>query len=288
MRILIFAFLLFGICACQPEAPKQNSKPTVLVSIVPYAYFVKRIASDAVNVEVFVPKGADPHVYEPTPRQVETAHAAKLWLRTGEPFEDKVSKVFSKSNTPVRMLQMWEELQLLPLDEKHHAHCCEEGQDRHVWLSPKLAKIQAKRIYEALSQLFPEQRAHFKKGLTSFLADLDELDHEITVRFAQIKNAAILVSHPAFGYFCHDYHLRQLALEEEGKEALPQKIALTLKEASSAKVRCVIAQGQYGIKSAELVAKELNVPIFQCDPYALDLLENLRTLSKIIANHYQN
>ncbi len=287
---------LFGLFACQQKnnrTPAPSSKPTVLVSIVPYAHFVERIAQGRVNVQLLVPSGADPHTYEPTPKQVQTAHQAKLWVRIGDPFEDKILKVLQQEHTTLRTLQIWEKLPLLPLEE--HTHCAHhhhdhghghhehEAQDKHVWLSPRLAKIQAQEIEVALCALMPENRTFFEKNLNDFLTDLDTLDKELTSLLTPLKGRAILVSHPAFGYFCRDYGLIQLSIESEGKEALPQKIANTMKEAVQHRVGCVITQGQYSPKAAELVAKKLQLPIFSIDPYAEDYFENLRQLASAIA-----
>lgn len=281
MKILFVLLLALGLVGCgkpQPAAPQ--AKPTVLVSIVPFAYFVQKIAGDTVNVEILVPRGADPHTYEPTPKQVAAAHNAKLWLRIDEPFEKKVLTVLRQ--TSLKTLDLWENLPLLPLEEGH-SHFEEEAQDRHIWLSPKLVKICSSRIFEALCEVSPENRTLYATNLREFERALDLLDKEIAERLAPLHDKAILVSHSAFGYFCHDYHLTQLALECEGKEALPQKISHLLKEAREQEVQCAIVQGQYGSKAVELVAKELDLPIFLNDPYAWDYLENLRTLSKMIA-----
>jgi zinc transport system substrate-binding protein len=97
-----------------------------------------------------------------------------------------------------------------------------------------------------------------------------------------VKGEAILVSHPAFGYFCRDYNLVQLSIEYEGKEALPQKISNTLKQAENIPVRCVITQAQYSAKAAELIARKLQLPIFLLDPYAENYLENLQHLAALI------
>jgi zinc transport system substrate-binding protein len=273
---------LLGTFSCDKPVP-QPTKPTVLVSIVPYGYFVQKIAQDAVNIEIFVPRGADPHTYEPTPKQVETAHKAALWLRIGEPFEDKVLKVLQKKSEPLKSLEMWQELPLLELEEGSH-HCCgEEAQDRHVWLSPKLAKTQALRIKETLISLYPEKKSFFEENCSKFLQELEELDQKIAHNLSSLKDRAILVSHAAFGYFCRDYALRQLSIENEGKEVLPQKITSTLKETKKARVRCVIIQGQ-GNKGAQMIAKKLDLPVFLIDPYAWDYLENLKTLSEVISH----
>src|SRR5579871_4744924 len=188
----IFCFiLLLGVFSCE-KPTQQPTKPTVLVSIVPFAYFVQKIAQDTVNIEIFVPRGADPHTYEPTPKQVETAHKAALWLRIGEPFEDKVLKVLQKESGTLKTLEMWQGLPLLELEEGSHSccthsSCTEEAQDKHIWLSPRLAKTQALRIKETLCTLYPEKSSLFEEGCSKFLQELDLLDKKIEQNLSSLK-----------------------------------------------------------------------------------------------------
>ncbi len=287
MRSFLLIIFLCSLFSCQPT-PDRPTKPTVLVSIVPYASFVQEIAGDSVQIELLVPKGADPHTYEPSPKQVQAAHHAKIWLRIGDPFEEKILKVLQSERTAPRTVQMWEGLPLLPLEE--HAHCShchdhahDDALDKHVWLSARLAKIQAQHIKEVLCELMPENRTRFENNFALFSAKLDQLDKEISRQLLPFKGRTVLFSHPAFGYFCHDYGLVQLSIEDEGKETLPHKIAATLREAEKQRIRCVITQGQYSPKAAELVAEKLQLPIFPIDPYAGDYFENLRQLANAIA-----
>ena len=71
--------LAAGCLAAEPLA--------VAVSILPQKYFVDRIGGDAVRVTVMVPPGADPHSYEPRPRQMAELSASALYLAIGVDFE---------------------------------------------------------------------------------------------------------------------------------------------------------------------------------------------------------
>lgn len=287
--IFIFPLVaLFSGCQSAPDKTIATAKPKVLVSIAPFAYFVERVAQGGVEVQILAPRGADPHSYEPTPKQVQEAFKADLWLRIGEPFEEKILNVLKQENPHLLTLQMWEGIPLLPLEEEHdhpHVHVHgEEAKDHHVWLSPRNAKIEAERIFEALCKLSPENRPLFEGGLKSFLTDLRALDKEISFLLSPFKGEALLVSHPAFGYFCRDYGLIQLSIECEGKETLPQRVTQTVDLARKYHVRSILTQSQYGNKGAELIAKELDLPVHSVDPYALDYLENLRHLAQVIAH----
>ncbi|MCK7509756.1 MAG: zinc ABC transporter substrate-binding protein [Desulfobacterales bacterium] len=51
------------------------------VSIAPQQYFVQKIGGDLVDVSVLVPPGADPHTYEPKPRQMAELAEDRRLLR---------------------------------------------------------------------------------------------------------------------------------------------------------------------------------------------------------------
>ncbi|MBS0653620.1 MAG: zinc ABC transporter substrate-binding protein [Verrucomicrobia bacterium] len=294
MKKSIFLFLI-SLCfaSCQPESPRQKEK-TVLVSIAPYAFFVHQIAGKDQPVTTLVPEGANPHIYEPKPKEVEKVRDASLWVRLGESFDQKVFKVIQEQNPQMRIVDVTEGIHLLsscevddPSHEHHHCHGNDEGSDIHIWLSPKLAKVQADTIAKALMEAFPENSQLYEKNLNRFIAELDLLDQEISTILAPMKGDAILVSHPAFAYFCQDYGLVQLSVEMEGKEPLPQQVTHLLEEARHYKVATVILEPQYSNKGAELIAQELGIPTATVDPYAEDYLDNLRSIAQIIAKPLQ-
>ncbi len=270
MKIILVLLFLFS-CNSEPV----SEKPSVLVSVVPYAFFVEKIAGDALEVQILVPPGANPHVYEPSPKQVEKAYLAKVWFRLDEPSEKKIFSVLCEQNRAMKMVDLSEGLDLI-------GDCHHEGADKHIWLSPKLAEKQATLIAQTLGEMFPQMQQQFQKGLDSFLKDLESLDAEIGAKLKPFAGDALLVSHPAFGYYCREFGLKQLSIEYEGKDPLPQDIEQTLKEAKESHVRAVFTQIQYNNKGAELIAEKLHLPVYSVDPYASDYLENLRHITELI------
>ena len=86
-KIIILLILCLG--GCFPST-KKKIKPLILVTIPPYADLTKQIAGDCAEIKIFVPPGANPHIYEPTPRQVKEFAEASLWVRYGDPIELKI------------------------------------------------------------------------------------------------------------------------------------------------------------------------------------------------------
>ena len=160
--------------------------------------------------------------------------------------------------------------------------CCHcHQQDRHFWMSPKRAGLQADFIARTLSQRFPEHREIFEHRLTLLKQDLRQLTDDLSSKFAALEHRWVLVSHPALGYFCEDFGLHQLSLEVEGKEASPQQLAHLLEEAKHLPVGCILTQTQHNPAGAQWVANQLGLSTEVVDPYHGDYLSNLRNIGEL-------
>ena len=192
----------------------------VFVSIAPQKYFVQQIGKDLVNVQVMVPPGADPHAYEPKPRQMADLSKAKIYFAIGVPFENIWLKKIAAANPGVTVVHTDDGIEKIPMaahhhdeDEAHHvkdAHGHREP-DPHIWLSPLLVKIQAKTIMSTLQEMDPAHQATYAQNYQQFSAQIDRLDAELKAIFAGKKGLSFMVFHPSWGYFARAYGLRQMA-----------------------------------------------------------------------------
>lgn len=288
MKKLIALLLLLISFGCQQKPEVAEKRSSLLVSIAPYAYFAERIVGDSLNIQILIPEDANPHLYEPSPKQVHNVAQSAVWFRLGDPQENKIAKVLKEQNPSIQILDLCKGIPLLSMqkndlcgEEEHDHHV--DAKDRHVWLSPRLTIYQVNKMAAALMECFPENKQTYLLNAKTLIEDLEALDEEIASMLAPFEEEAILVSHPAFAYYCRDFGLVQLSVECEGKEPRPQDIAKTLQHAKERRVRCVLTQGQYNNKGAELIAKKLNLPVYLVDPYSKNYIENIHAISAMIA-----
>ncbi len=232
-----------------------------------------------VSVEVIVPPGVSSHSYEPTFNQLFTIKKGDIWFRIGESFEKQLLSVIKKDGIVV---DQRDGIDLLPLTCSHHS-LDREAYDPHIWLSPPLLKIAAKQIAKTLSHYHPERASFYQKNLNALLTELDSLDKEISNTLSSKKERVILVSHPAFGYFCHNYGIEQLSIEMEGQEATPIDITDLLRQARALNIGYVFLQKQHNTKGGKWIAHALGAKTIFLDPYAEDVIENLKTIAQMFS-----
>lgn len=282
----MFAYFLLPLvllASCLFSA--ESGKPRVLVSVAPYRYFVNEIAKGIVEVDLMVPEATSAHTFEPTAKQMIAASQAQIWFRIGEPFETKAINAIKSVNPKMDLVDLRSGVSLLHGSCKHaHAggHC---GDDLHLWLSPKIGKIQAKVIADGLSKRFPEHAELFQVKLKAFLEKLDNLDQFIATTLQPVKNRIIIVSHPAYAYFCQDYNFKQLSIEFEGRDPTAKQLTQLLINTKDSKAKFILTQPQYSDKAARLIGEQIGAKLISVDPYSENYDATLRAIAVLIAEN---
>ncbi|MBN4066857.1 zinc ABC transporter substrate-binding protein [Simkania negevensis] len=282
--VLLMPLLAFTGCTNSKEQTVSLAHPPslkVLVTIEPYRYLVDRLAEGRVEVVVLVPPGGNPHAYELTPREASRVESANIWFFLGDQTERSLLEMMESKKNPVQMVDLRE---ALPLIEGAHCHTghCHEGADPHIWLSPKLLKIQAGTIAAALQKQDPESAGYYQDNLTTLLADLDKIDAKLEDLLVKAVHKTFIISHPSLGYFCRDYGCEQLPLEQEGKEPTIKYQTAIIMKARERGVCVVFAQEQFHKKPAELIAKHLHARLTVLDPYSYHFLQELELVAAVL------
>jgi zinc transport system substrate-binding protein len=193
--------------------------PTAFVTIAPQKYFVDTISGGRATVSVMVEPGANPHAYEPKPRQMAALAKASIYFTIGDSFDQTWLARIVSANPGMTIVHTADGIQKIPMigghdskesshagkekeaehahegemhDENTHDHENEMHQhasddhghdhgtlDPHIWLDPTLVKIQAAHIRDGLSKADPKNAQEYAANAASFMQELDALDSEI-------------------------------------------------------------------------------------------------------------
>ena len=287
--ILTILLVLAAMLGLSPVS-WAGEKLQVTVSIPPQRYFVQRIGGELVEVSVMVGPGASPATYEPRPRQMAALTRSKIYFTVGVPFEKTWLPRFRSANPEMKIVRTEAGIQKVPLaanrshgqEPEASAHPADRHRvlDPHVWLSPPLVALQARRILTALSQADPAQAHVFRANFREFINDIVDLDTELLALFAgRPGRGRFLVFHPAWSYFAQAYSLTQIPIEVEGKAPKAAQVKDLIAQAKESGIKVIFVQPQFSAKEAEVIAQAISGRVVPVDPLAEDWLKNLRRVA---------
>jgi len=287
--LLLTAFTLFSCKGKQAD----NSKLQLTVSIIPQKYLASFIAGDKFEVQTMLPPGSNHETYEPSPRDMEKFATSKLYLALGAlDFELTWLDRFKASNPSMQVINTSQGIQMLDghIHEEHGDHKAESnheshGIDPHIWLSPLCMKTQATNICNALCTTDSVHATYYKERLNTFIKLADSIDLQIRNILSGKEGKAILIFHPALGYFARDYSIEQISIEQEGKEPSAAHISELVKTASSKGIKSIFISKEFDTRHAEAIASEIHAKIVVIDPMAEDWPTNMIHIATLIANN---
>jgi zinc transport system substrate-binding protein len=268
---LLLAIVFFS--SCSPGGTDTGER-IITVSIAPFKYFVSTIGGDDFTVNVMVPAGANPHIYEPFPKQIFNLRKSVGYVSNGYlGFEVTWLDRFYDSNRTMKKLSLSKNI--APLGSSHlHEGGHVEGADPHYWVSPKCALIMASSVRDFLCELNPAGRSKYEANYQELLLRIRELDEKATGLFSGVKPRSFMIFHPNLGYLARDYGLEEIAVEYEGKEPPPSRMKELIDRARNEHIKTIFVQREYDTKNASAIAHEIGARLQIIDPLSADWMDS--------------
>ncbi len=276
--VLLTIISLLIVPACAPaEQSAGTDRIGVAVSILPQQEFVTAVGGDRVSVTVMVPPGASPHTYEVTPAQMAQLSKAKMYAKVGSPIEFEIAwlEKLIAQNRDMLVVDCSKGIKLIESTDEH-----EPGIDPHIWTSLRNVKIMVNNICAGLVQIDPASRQYYETNRDDYVARLNALDSDISASLKSVNNRTFIVYHPAWGYFAHDYGLKQVAIEEGGKEPQAAYMTRIIKQARDQNIKVVFVSPEFSSRNAEVVASEIGGRVVVISSLAVNYLENMEEVVK--------
>ncbi|MEZ5194864.1 MAG: zinc ABC transporter substrate-binding protein [Bacteroidales bacterium] len=278
---LLFTVLIAITFGCQNPNTKQDKK-VVSVSILPQKYFVEQIAGDHFEINVLIPPGASPASYDPSPKQIKDLETSSLYLKIGYiEFEKNWLEKFTKNYPNLKVFDTSTGVKLL--EDKHDHHHHSGWVEPHIWMSPKNVKVIAQNIYDALVLMEPESIQVFQENLQSFLKNLDQIDAQISAKLKNLKSNTFIIYHPALTYYAHNYGLKQVSIEIDGKNPSARHIKEIIDLAKKENIKLVFVQQQFDQTKATGIAKEIKGEVVPIDPLSYNWKSQISMITNELA-----
>ncbi len=261
MKQIYYLIAIICLTACG-HAPQSAQTPTLTVTLEPLRYFTEAIAGEHFQVVSMVPKGSSPETYDPTPQQLVSLSQSRAYLRIGYiGFEQTWMERLSANAPHMKVFDTSRGIELIHAEGHTHGdHHHAGGVEPHVWNSTKNATIIADNIYKALCELDAEHQNEYKARLDSLNQVIQHTDQTIREQL-QGTTPTFLIYHPALSYYARDYGLKQISMEEEGKEPSPAQLKKLIDTCRKENIHVIFVQQEFDTRNARLLADELNIRI---------------------------
>lgn len=281
----IACFLLFIFLISCGRRNETGSK-IISVSIGPFKYFVKELAGDNFEVNVMVPAGSNPHIYEPYPGQIKKLRQSVAYISNGYlGFEMTWLDRFYEMNRSMKKLALSGNIDPI-VPEHQHEGDHNEGADPHYWISPSCAMKMASSVRQFLIDLDPGNSEQYDENfgiLSEKIREIDSLAKELSVSAGK---KIFMIYHPNLGYLARDYGLEEIAVEKDGKEPSPSRLRELIDIAREYKLKVIMVQREYDTKNARAIAEETDGRVVVIDPLSEDWYSATAGIIKILKDSF--
>ena len=282
MKKLIYILTLILLSACSSPSQK-NDKPLLTVTLEPLRYFTEAIAGDHYQVVSMVPKGSSPESYDPTPQQLVNLSQSQAYLRIGYiGFEQAWMKKLEANHPDMKVFDTSQGVDLIRGEGHWHGdHFHEGGVEPHIWNSTRNVNVIADNIYTALSELDAAHEADYKHRLDSLKQIISQTDTDVR-SLLENADSTFLIYHPALSYFARDYGLKQISIEEGGKEPSPAQLKALIETCRKENAHTIFVQQEFDQRNAQLIADELGVNVVSINPLSYNWAEEMLRVAKAL------
>lgn len=262
--ILLSIFILN--CNKNKNSDKNNDKDNsgklqIYTSIYPIYDFTKKIGGEKISVYNMTKAGAEPHDFEITSKDMANLSKADLFIYNGGGMEHWVDTI-KEALKDIKYVNT-------------SSNINENNLDPHFWLSPINAKIQMENIKNGLIEIDSKNKNYYESNYNLYANRLTELDKKIKTSLSDIKNRNLVLTHPAFGHFCKEYSLNQIAIVRD--EADPKAMAEIITFIKSNNVRAIFYEEFSSSKLVDSIAKETGIKILTLNPIESLSEENINS-----------
>lgn len=204
LYIQLMLFALGPIIVHTQTEVGRGDHHLVVASASMFADMAQVISGDLVEVDLIVPIGGDPHIYEPTPADVQLVARADLVLVNGLTFEGWMNELIANSGTQAEVATITQGIGAIESEEYVNSA------DPHAWMTAANGKIYARNVRDALIRLAPEYAEEFRFNAGIYLQQLDDLEQEIFAAIESIpaEHRILITSHDAFRYYGRHYGIQ--------------------------------------------------------------------------------
>ena len=216
--------LAIAVAGCANSAAPVSDRPLVVATTSIWGDLVGRVVGDSASVEVLIPRGADPHDYQPSSRQVARLREASLVVANGFDLEESLVDVLDAAiSDGVTVAFMGDAITPRSLAGS-------DQPDPHFWTDPNLVRETLPSLVDALSTATDLPSGTLNRNADSLAGDLDSLDATLSEQASAVPQdrRQLVTTHDSLGYFAAAYGYEVVGVAVAGGSTLASPSASDL------------------------------------------------------------
>ena len=301
-------FLLAGVCiglivgGCNNNSSVNDEDlPQVVSTSTIIADLTQRIGGDEIELKGILQPGADPHVYEPTPKDSVALEQADLILYNGFNLEPGIIKMINSTGVKANKFAVGEVVD--PLDFEYQG---QKEPDPHVWGDVENAIAMTEAIRDRLIELSPEDEAEFTSSAAELIEELEQIDSWISKQIQTIpeNQRKLVTTHDAFQYYTSAYGLEMagtligISTEEQPSAQTVRNLANSIKKMkipaifaettiNPQLIKTVAEEAKVKLAPEELYSDSIGAPGSSGDSYLKMLEANTKTIVESLGGQFE-
>ncbi len=220
-------FLIVALVSCRLEE-KERTGPLHIVAttgIIEDALY--NIVGDSAEVSALMGPGTDPHLYRPTPGDIELLDQADVIVTNGLHLEGKMAEMLQKYGLEKPVLNISD---AIPVDEIIKSADFADSYDPHIWFDSKIWIKGLAGIVAELGEIEPSQAAYFSANFDRYKKKVEAMDLAVQADLDLLTDHSkvLITSHDAFSYFGRRY-----GIEVRGIQGISTLSEVGLKDISA-------------------------------------------------------
>ena len=300
--------LLAGVClsliitGCKVNNADGNSDRLEVVSTSTIiADLTQRIGGEEIEHQGILQPGADPHVYEPTPKDSVALEKADLILYNGFNLEPGLIKMINSTGLKADKYAVGEVVK--PLDFEYKG---QKEPDPHVWGDAANAIAMTMAIRDRLIELSPEDKSTFVVNADHLIKELKQVDSWIAEQIQTIpeNKRKLVTTHDAFQYYTNAYGLEMagtligISTEEQPSAQTVKNLANDIKKRqilaifaettiNPQLIRTVAEEAGVKLAPQQLYSDSIGAPGSDGDSYVKMLVANTKSIVESLGGDYE-
>ena len=257
--VLLALVLVFcGVPACGAE----ETPVMVVCSFYPIRVFAENVLQGVpgVTLSTLAPAGTGClHDFQLMTGDLKKLEGAACLIINGAGMEQNFLPLLTREHGNLPLVDCSADIPLLQ---------DEEGDNPHIWLSPRLASRMVRNMAQGLAEVLPAHQELIIQNAEAYAGKLEALGARMREALLPWQGRNIVTFHEAFPYFAEDMGLHVLAAVtvEPDESPSPRLIAETVELIRKNGVCPLFSEPGVQQEALNAIARETGVPVFELDP----------------------